>query len=202
MEFIPIFGTWNGGDPLPSLTTVKFDGEEHSEYMKFLNFMDDVMEVEEFLIKNEKHVRSYDAHKTIDLADLAQDIVDSFLSFKEVFHVVEPNYDLDRFFIPLDEKTLLLADLPLKKIKKALIKDTHPKKYLHASLRIYAIEVTSNVYIITGGAIKLSDRMEDHEATKEQLFNLKKVRALLSDEEYISDVEGFTDLFTQQNDHE
>lgn len=50
----------------------------------------------------------------------------------------------------------------------------------HASwLRIYAIRVEPNVYIITGGAIKLTAKMQDREHTQRELDKLNACRDFL-----------------------
>lgn len=52
----------------------------------------------------------------------------------------------------------------------------------HASwLRIYAIRIDPNVYIVTGGAIKLTAKMQDREHTQIELEKLNKCRNFLID---------------------
>ncbi len=52
----------------------------------------------------------------------------------------------------------------------------------HASwLRIYAIRIDPNVYIVTGGAIKLTAKMQDREHTQIELEKLNKCRNYLKD---------------------
>lgn len=47
-------------------------------------------------------------------------------------------------------------------------------------LRIYAIRY-GNSYVITGGAIKLTDQMKDRKHTKEELYKLDLVRDYLKE---------------------
>ncbi len=61
-------------------------------------------------------------------------------------------------------------------------------------LRIYAIRIAKNVYIITGGAIKLTRTMNEREHTKNELEKLKKVKQFLIDEG-ILDSDDITDFF-------
>lgn len=64
----------------------------------------------------------------------------------------------------------------------------------HSSwLRIYAIKLEQGVYIITGGAIKLTLRMDEREHTRRELEKMEKVRQYLL-EENIVDEDGFLDL--------
>lgn len=49
-------------------------------------------------------------------------------------------------------------------------------------LRLYAIRVAPNLFVITGGAIKLTHRMEEREHTRVQLEKLEKVKRYLADQ--------------------
>jgi hypothetical protein len=63
----------------------------------------------------------------------------------------------------------------------------------HSSwLRIYAIKLATGVYIITGGAIKLTATMQEREHTQAELVKLDQVRNFLLSEGII-DNDGFID---------
>ena len=50
----------------------------------------------------------------------------------------------------------------------------------HASwLRVYAIRLEPNVYVVTGGAIKLTRTMQEREHTMEQLEKLNRCKAYM-----------------------
>ena len=58
----------------------------------------------------------------------------------------------------------------------------------HSSwLRIYAIRLSEGVYVITGGAIKLTLKMEEREHTRQELVKLEQVREFLLSENIIDD---------------
>lgn len=59
-------------------------------------------------------------------------------------------------------------------------------------LRIYAIKLTTGIYIITGGAIKLTATMEEREHTRNELVKLERVRNFLIDNGIV-DEDGFYD---------
>ena len=47
-------------------------------------------------------------------------------------------------------------------------------------LRIYAIKLTDNTYLITGGGIKLADKIQNSPDIKDHVIqNIKRVRAYL-----------------------
>lgn len=67
------------------------------------------------------------------------------------------------------------------------------RKERHSSwLRIYAIRLSEGVYVITGGAIKLTFTMEERTHTKLELHKLERVRRFLLEEKII-DNDSFDD---------
>ncbi len=76
---------------------------------------------------------------------------------------ISPDADLDKLFRPLENNRF--ADMLLGK-EKARLKETQK----HASwLRIYAIKLEPGIYVITGGAIKLTRTMQEREHTLHEL---------------------------------
>ena len=81
-----------------------------------------------------------------------------------------------------------MSEMTLGKEKaKGLIR-SHP-----SWLRLYAVKLQSNRYLITGGAIKLTATMQEREHTLEELRKLNKVRDNLL-KEGIIDYEGFKSM--------
>jgi hypothetical protein len=73
---------------------------------------------------------------------------------------------LDKLFRSLSKNSLQAQQLPkYKSVKKWL--------------RIYAIRIESNYYVVTGGAIKQSQKMEDHILTRAELKKLEQCRNFL-----------------------
>ena len=67
----------------------------------------------------------------------------------------------------------------------------------HASwLRIYAIKLEPGIYIITGGAIKLTRTMQEREHTLVELARMEKVRRFLLDND-IADKDSFMDFLNE-----
>lgn len=90
------------------------------------------------------------------LLDLAEDVESSTLS---------------DFFRPLENRELELEPYNLQKLKG---RDGERKSYL----RIYAIRYKDKI-VVTGGAIKLTDRMEERPHTNDELKKLEFVKAFL-----------------------
>lgn len=92
---------------------------------------------------------------------------------------ISPDANLDEIFHPLEN--FRTSDILLGK-EKARLK----RVKRHSSwLRIYAIKLSEGIYVITGGAIKLTLKIEEREHTKQELIKLKKVRSFLLNENII-----------------
>ena len=103
---------------------------------------------------------------------------------------ISPEADLDKLFRPLENSRF--TDILLGK-EKARLKDTAR----HASwLRIYAIKLEPGIYVITGGAIKLTRTMQEREHTLQELGKMEKVRNFLL-EQGIVDRDAFIDYMSE-----
>lgn len=60
-------------------------------------------------------------------------------------------------------------------------------------LRIYAIKLQNGVYVVTGGAIKLTRSMHDREHTRHEISKLDRCKAYLR-EQGITDIDGLSEL--------
>lgn len=71
--------------------------------------------------------------------------------------------------------------------------------YRHPSwLRIYAIKMGPGVYLVTGGAIKLTHQMKDRPHTLAELAKMERVRNYLLDNG-VFDIDGIKDLANEQS---
>ncbi len=74
-------------------------------------------------------------------------------------------------------------------LARAKAKGDKPKTWL----RIYAIRLQANVYVITGGAIKLTRSMQDREHTKQELRKFERCKDFLR-ELGITDIDGLSEM--------
>lgn len=103
---------------------------------------------------------------------------------------VSPDSNLDEIFRPLENSRT--SEMILGK-EKARLKNT-PR---HASwLRLYAIKLEPGIYIITGGAIKLTRTMQEREHTLIELARMEKVRRFLLNND-IADMGSFKDYMNE-----
>ena len=69
----------------------------------------------------------------------------------------------------------------------------HRLAYQQVALGCYAVKLEHGIFVITGGAIKLTFKMQDREHTKEELRKMEQVRNYLLNENII-DNESFTEF--------
>ena len=87
---------------------------------------------------------------------------------------ISPEADLDKLFRPLNNSRTSEMLLGKEKVRlKERIKH-HP-----SWLRIYALKLTSGIYIITGRAIKLTATMQERQHTLIELQKMENVRNFL-----------------------
>lgn len=100
--------------------------------------------------------------------------------FEEKIMKALKSQTLDEFFNPL-------SDI---KGHTSYLSKSKAKQYW---LRIYALKIESNHYVITGGAIKLTRTMQEAEHTNKELTKLSRVRAFL-ELQGIVDKEGIEEI--------
>jgi hypothetical protein len=104
------------------------------------------------------------AHLLIEEAEeLLEKLID--LATKPTF---KPH--LQELFKPLNNSE---SNLTILQLSKGSIKNRHIR---NPKLRLYAIRIAGNAYVVTGGAIKLTDTMAEGVDTSKQLERLKMVR--------------------------
>lgn len=142
-----------------------------------------------------KWLRSFFKDNIVDLAayfkitDVNQAIYDTIEESERLQCLImdiSPDANLDEIFRPLENNRT--SEMILGK-EKARLKNS-PK---HASwLRIYAIKLEPGIYIITGGAIKLTRTMQEREHTLVELARMEKVRNFLLENDVV-DMDSFND---------
>lgn len=170
------------------LWAVRFDENADNEFIKTIDQWDDVQWLRAFFIENISDLIAY--FKISDINIAISDTIDDSDRLQRIILDISPGADLNRIFRPLDNNQA--SDAMLQK-EKARLK----RKYGHSSwLRLYAIKLVSGVYIITGGAIKLTATMQEREHTSRELAKLERVRNFLLQENVIDDT-GFIDYMTE-----
>ena len=158
--------------PNTKLLAVKYEGNELDALEILQNQWGSTEFLREFFTKYKKdHYAKYGSSKLNRLVQQAKVLADDFFELLlELAEDIESNALLE-FFKPLDNKELGSSPYELQKVKGRTIER---KSYL----RIYAIRYKDKI-VVTGGAIKLTDKMEERPHTNDELKKLELVKVFL-----------------------
>lgn len=161
------------------LWAVRYDGESDNALYTLFEQWSDVMWLRKFFRENWDDLTAY--FKVTDINQAIEDTIEDSDQLQCLMLDLQPDSDLESLFHPLEN--FRTSEMVLGK-EKAKLKRT----VRHSSwLRIYAIKLSQGVYVITGGAIKLTLKMEERDHTKAELKKLEKVRRFLLNEDIIDD---------------
>ena len=141
-----------------------------------------------FFKENIDDLASY--FKITDVNQAIYDTIEDSERLQCLIMDISPDADLDKIFRPLENSRT--SEMLLGKEKARL--RNRPR---HDSwLRIYAIKLEPGIYVITGGAIKLTRTMQEREHTLVELARMEKVRRFLLDND-IADKDSFVDYLNE-----
>jgi len=169
------------------LWAVRYDGEADNELYNVFDKWNDVLWLRNFFIVNKT-----DLWLNYNMSNINEAVMDT-VEDSEVLEIalldLSPSADLDTLFRPLSN---YMRESYLEKEKAKI---SQRKK--HASwLRIYAIKLSNGIFIITGGAIKLTATMQERAHTVIELMKIEQVRRFLIDNG-IADETGFEDYIKE-----
>lgn len=171
------------------LWAVRYSNEADNILSILFSQWNDVLWLKEFFNANIADLASY--FKITDVNQAIYDTIEESDKIECLIMDISPDADLDTLFRPLSNNRT--SEVLLGK-EKARLKE-HIKQ--HSSwLRIYALKLTSGIYIITGGAIKLTATMQERKHTLLELHKMEKVRNFLI-EENIIDNDSFIDYISE-----
>jgi hypothetical protein len=170
------------------LWAVRFEGETNNEFIKLFYNWNDVMWLRTFFKENINDLSAY--FKITDINQAVKDTIEDSKKLRCIIMDISPETDLSKLFRPLDNNQA--SDAMLQKEKARLKRELGHSSWL----RLYAIKLTAGVYIITGGAIKLTATMQEREHTRKELVKIDKVRRYLLEEGIIDD-SGFIDYINE-----
>jgi len=178
MELVHIFSPENNPDE--GLWALKYEQAAKDEFKKLFDNWFNPEWMHQFCINNLKDVEQKFDDDMIDAEAAADELMEEAEDLQELLYTLvmkgTTGMDLQALFKPLHNHETNLTVLQLSKgsIKNRFIRN--PK------LRIYAVRIGRNTYVVTGGAIKLTDRMDERPHTKEQRLRLIAVRDWLGSE--------------------
>lgn len=122
-----------------------------------------------------------------DKFKFAEDVLKNVKQLEDIIErFTDRQLSLSQFFLPLQDSEYK-RELALQK-----------GKLRQNRLRLYAIKIEENCFVITGGAIKMSGSMHEHEDTLRELHKLKKARAYLK-ENGVFDDDSFFEFIMEQS---
>lgn len=148
-----------------SLLSVKFEENEDNEFDILFDQLNNIEFLYEFFKEHEQDLRGKSIQQAIEQTlDDAEQLEDKLLD------VAEGNSKLQTLFKPLSN-----SDYRLKPYQKSKAYGMVRRSWL----RVYAIRIQEDLFVITGGAIKLTQAMQERQHTQEQLDRLNNVRDYL-----------------------
>ena len=146
------------------LFAFRYPEEEDNEYDRLLNLWNDVEYVYNFLKENRE-----DIPKDKDIWQVADHITEDAEKIDEILiNIGAEDKILSCFFRPLHNLETGARILSLQKGRQSY-------------LRIYAIKIDEDIFVITGGAIKLHHLMEERKHTKVELQKLHDAQEYLNE---------------------
>lgn len=164
------------------LFAIQYSNDTEDIYTTLMEKWTDVYYVREFVKEHKVDIKNINVNQVVQkiIAD-AQAIDDTLLDLAK-----DKQELIDQFFVPLS----------LSEHYVQLLSKEKGKVNYNTHTRIYGIKIESDCYIITGGAIKFTQKMQDRHHTKKELQNINQVREYLISENIV-DKDALLDLLNE-----
>ena len=162
------------------LWAVRFNKDNQNALQKVMSQWSDAGWLADFFTQNIDDLISY--FRITSIEDAIYQTMEDRDELACIIMDIFPDANLDRFFRPLDNNRI--SEMLLGKEKGRLNRGSW--------LRLYAIKLSVGIFIITGGAIKLTKTMREREHTLQELEKMEKVRNFLI-QEHVFDEDSFID---------
>lgn len=170
------------------LWAVRYEGDADNALYTLFEQWNDIVWLRSFFKANVNDLASY--FKITDINKAIYDTIEDSERLQCLIMDISPDADLDTLFRPLENSRT--NEILLGK-EKAKLKTGYNRT---SWLRIYALKLSEGIYIITGGAIKLTATMQEREHTLEELIKMEKVRQFLLNEQIVDD-DSFIDYLKE-----
>lgn len=161
----------------PYLYSVQYDNEDENEFDRLFQQWNDLEFVTRFMMENIDYLSDSKWGKTFEPEDASRQVLNEAEGLENLFYELCENVE-DNKTPDLDSHFKFLEG----KYKYEIV---HPpmKSYgieRPSLLRLYAIKLDSNTYLITGGGIKLGDTIQNSPDLKDHVLqNIDKVKTWL-----------------------
>lgn len=162
------------------LYAVHYHGEKNHELKRLIDLWNDAQYLYEFVKNN-----SLDIPRKYTIPQIINKIIQDASHIDNILHHIEqnPGTKLNSFFFPLYDEETKVVSLGLRKGKRFF-------------LRIYAIKIDEDCFLITGGAIKFHHLMKDKPHTQKELSKLHRCKEFLK-ENGVNDRDSFFEFINE-----
>ncbi len=184
MKFVRIIENYD------HLWAAKSQSKEYDELTELFNKWNNIEYLLNFFTENFEDLKEYFHIERISQA--ISDTMDDAEALEELILDFPYTENLDDLFKPLD-----ITDTRVSQLSREKARNWDRER--HASwLRVYAIRLEPNIYIVTGGAIKLTRTMQEREHTATELEKLNRCKAYLK-ANGVFDKDSFVELTSENN---
>lgn len=162
------------------LFSFHYDDEKENELKRLLRLWNDTLYLTQFLEENKDDIGNY----SID--EFVNKIIEDANKIDDTLYELSSSDSLEHFF-----KQLHNQEYQIKLLSKRKGRENY--------LRLYALKIDENCFVITGGAIKLTRLMEERDHTKKELRKLDSCKRFLEEND-VFDSDSFFELLIEQND--
>lgn len=169
----------------PYIYSIKYDGQDENEFDRLFEEWNNVERITEFLVQNHKYLQADVWKKISEPEAAARQVLDESEALEMLFEELNKHSktgekpDFDSHFYYLEGKY------------KYELEYSPMKSYGNGTpslLRLYAIKMGKNTYLITGGGIKLGASIQDSPGLqKHVLQNIDRVRSWLKENGILDD---------------
>ncbi len=160
------------------LYAIHYQGQVDNEYDRLMELWTDVSYLRSYAKKN--NIQDINTFVTKRLQD-AEDIQD------KLDELSEEQLPLDHFFIPFHNQ----------EYSREILLSQRKGKIERNGLRIYAVKVHDNCFVITGGIIKMSQATQGNDENNKEIDKLKFARDYLKNKDVFDDA-TFYELLKEQ----
>jgi hypothetical protein len=159
------------------LYAFRYDGEETDEFKRLFDLWFDIEYLEDFFEKNKSDLQN-GFFGNVSVEDAVRKTRNEAKELEQELKRLASLEALEIIFKPLENTQYKFVELRKSKAKG---------KNFKSWLRLYGLRLAEGVYIITGGAIKLTATMEEREHTVKELAKISRCRDFCKDHEILDE---------------
>lgn len=173
-----------------NIFALRYEGEENNELTKVFKLWYDPLYLTKFFNDHIDLLRDF--FKVTVVKDAVNKTIQDAFTLSEVILDATIDIDMNLFFRPLNDMAGSENNMEKEKLnpkKVGLVKST-------SWLRLYAVKVSDETFIITGGAIKLVNKMKDQPETSLEILKMDSVLNFLR-QNNVFDESSFHDFLNE-----